>query len=163
HGLGRDRHSSGDEPHPHLRPSARRRRVCGHVSSRSPRPARELGRGCVLSPLEGSCLCGGVRFDVTEPFLATSHCHCEYCKRIAGGYGTVSGRARTEAIRVLEGEELLRSYTPGEGSAKTFCSVCGSNLFGGGWPQSEEASIRLSAIDDPLPAPPVKHIYTRSV
>jgi len=100
---------------------------------------------------------------VTEPFLATSHCHCEYCKRIAGGYGTVSGRARTEAIRVLEGEELLRSYTPGEGSAKTFCSVCGSNLFGGGWPQSEMSSVRLSSFGLEYERKPEAHTFVRSV
>ena len=41
-----------------------------------------------------------------------SQCHCEYCKRISGGYGTVSGRVRSDAIRILEGRELLRSYTP---------------------------------------------------
>ena len=36
-------------------------------------------------------------------------CHCAFCKRISGGYGTVSGRARTDAIRILAGEELLTS------------------------------------------------------
>src|SRR5687768_8600826 len=83
------------------------------------------GRG--LKPLQGLCICGGVAFEVTEPFSVTSQCHCEFCKRISGGYGTVSGRASTDAIRVLEGEGLLRSYTPDGGSAKTFCSTCGSN------------------------------------
>ena len=53
--------------------------------------------------LQGSCLCGGVRFEVSEPFAYVTHCHCEFCKRIAGGYGTVSGRAPTEAIRVARG------------------------------------------------------------
>ena len=96
--------------------------------------------------LQGSCLCGGVRFEVSEPFAYVTHCHCEFCKRIAGGYGTVSGRAPTEAIRVVEGEELLRSYTPDGGSAKTFCSTCGSNLFGGGWPESETSSVRLCVV-----------------
>jgi hypothetical protein len=70
---------------------------------------------------------------------------------------------RSDEVTILEGEELLRTYQPEEGSAKTFCSVCGSNLFGGGWPESDQASIRLSAIDDPLPGAPQKHIYTRSV
>ncbi len=116
-----------------------------------------------MSPLEGRCLCGGVRFEVTEPFLATSHCHCEYCKRIAGGYGTVSGRARTETVRVLEGEELLRSYTPEEGSAKTFCSTCGSNLFGGGWPDSEMSSVRLSSFGLDYDRRPEAHTFVRSV
>ena len=113
--------------------------------------------------LRGSCLCGGVRFEVSEPFTRVSQCHCASCKKISGGYGTVSGRAPTAAIHILEGAELLRSYTPDDGSAKTFCSVCGSNLFGGGWPEVEMAPVRLSAIDSDFGRKPEAHTYVRSV
>jgi hypothetical protein len=113
--------------------------------------------------LEGNCLCGGVRFEVTEPFLVVSQCHCENCKRISGGYGTVSGRVPTEAIRILDGEQLLRSYTPEEGSSKTFCSTCGSNLFGGGWPESETSSVRLSSFGLDYDRKPEAHTFVRSV
>ena len=116
-----------------------------------------------MTVLRGSCLCGRVRFEVTEPFTRVSACHCASCKKISGGYGTVSGGARTAAIRVLEGEDLLRSYQPDEGSSKTFCSNCGSNLFGGGWPEREHASVRLSAIDSPFDRKPEAHIFVRSV
>ena len=113
--------------------------------------------------LEGSCLCGGVRLELTGDFTPRSFCHCTSCKRLSGGAGTANGAVRSDSVRIVAGEELLRTYQPEEGSAKTFCSVCGSNLFGGGWPESDEASIRLSAIDDPLSGRPVKHIYVRSV
>jgi hypothetical protein len=116
-----------------------------------------------VADIEGSCLCGSVRFEVTEPFIRTSHCHCTNCKKLSGGTGTVSGRARTEAIRIVAGEEFLRTFQPVEGTAKTFCSVCGSNLFGGGWPDSEHASVRISAIDTPFDRKPEAHIYVRSV
>jgi hypothetical protein len=116
-----------------------------------------------VSSLIGSCLCGGVRFEVTEPFVTLSYCHCTNCKKLSGGGGTANGRARTAAIRVVEGESLLHTYQPLEGTAKTFCSVCGSNLFGGGWPEFEEASVRLSAIDSPLGQRPEVHNYVRSV
>ena len=116
-----------------------------------------------MTVLEGTCLCGAVRFEVTEPFLRTTQCHCEFCKRISGGYGTVSGRATTESIRVLEGREVLTSYTPEGGSAKTFCSVCGSNLFGGGWPDSESSSVRLSAFGLDYDRKPEAHTFVRSV
>jgi hypothetical protein len=66
-------------------------------------------------------------------------------------------------VTILEGEELLRTYQPDEGTAKTFCSVCGSNLFGGGWPESDQASVRLTALDDPVPGRPKRHLYVRSV
>jgi hypothetical protein len=113
--------------------------------------------------MRGSCWCGDVRFEVAEPFITLSFCHCTSCKRISGGVGTANGRARTEWIDVKEGRELLMTYQPDEGSAKTFCSRCGSNLFGGGWPESEHTSVRLSSIDEGLEQRPEAHIYVRSV
>ena len=100
-----------------------------------------------MATLTGRCLCGGVQFEVTEPFERVTYCHCSNCKKLSGGAGTVNGRSRTEAIRIVEGESLLRTYQPPEGTLKTFCSVCGSNLFGGGWPESEHSSVRVSALD----------------
>jgi hypothetical protein len=116
-----------------------------------------------VTALKGSCLCGGVQFEVTEPFERVSQCHCTSCKKISGGTGTVSGRAPTEAIVILAGEELLRTFQPSEGSAKTFCSACGSNLFGGGWPASRASSVRLSTLEAPFERRPEVHIYMRSV
>ena len=116
-----------------------------------------------MTALQGSCLCGGVRFEVTEPFESTVYCHCASCKKLSGGAGTVNGRTRPAAIRILAGDELLATFQPAEGSAKTFCSVCGSNLFGGGWPTSERCGVRLSAIDSPFEGKPQSHIYVRSV
>jgi hypothetical protein len=116
-----------------------------------------------MASLQGSCLCGGVRFEVTEAFETVSQCHCTSCKKISGGVGTVSGRVGTDAIRILEGEELLRTYQPDEGVAKTFCTACGSNLFGGGWPAAPWASVRLSALDSPFDRKPEQHIFVRSV
>jgi hypothetical protein len=113
--------------------------------------------------MEGSCQCGGVRFEIAGPFLSASFCHCATCKKISGGVGTANGRARTEDITVLEGRELIETYQPDEGSAKSFCRRCGSNLFGGGWPEVEQASVRLSTIDSGLEQAPDKHIFVRSV
>jgi hypothetical protein len=116
-----------------------------------------------MEPLHGSCLCGGVRFEVTEEPAAVRMCHCTSCKKLSGGAGTTNLRVRSAAIRVLEGQELLRSFQPDEGSSKTFCSRCGSNVFGGGWPEAEEVSVRLSTIDSPFDRKPTAHNFVRSV
>ena len=113
--------------------------------------------------MSGSCHCGAVRFEVTEDFSAVRICHCTTCKKLSGGAGTTNGRARTDTIRVVAGEELIRTYQPDEGSSKSFCSQCGSNLFGGGWPESEFSSVRISAIDSPFDRKPEAHTYVRSV
>ena len=82
--------------------------------------------------MRGSCLCGGVTFEITEPFTRVSMCHCTTCKAISGGPGSATGRVPTSAIRVLTGRELITRTSRTKGTAKSFCAVCGSNLFGTG-------------------------------
>jgi hypothetical protein len=113
--------------------------------------------------LRGSCLCGGVEFEVAQAPETLRYCHCESCKKLSGSIGTVNGRVPSNAIRILAGKELLQTFQPAEGSAKTFCRTCGSNLFGGGWPDSETTSVRASALDDPFDARPSTHLFVRSV
>jgi hypothetical protein len=113
--------------------------------------------------MTGRCLCGAVRFEVDGPFETVTQCHCTSCKKLSGGVGTVNGRARSASIRILDGADAVRTYQPPEGSAKTFCSVCGSNLFGGGWPDSERCSVRLTTHDEPLAQKPESHVFVRSV
>ena len=113
--------------------------------------------------LHGSCLCGGVKFEIPEAPDALRYCHCASCKKLSGGAATINGRVPSSSIRILEGEDLLQTYTPPGGSAKTFCLACGSNLFGGGWPESEHASVRVTTLDEPLGPLPGAHIYARSV
>ena len=116
-----------------------------------------------MATLRGSCLCGGVEFELAEAPETLRYCHCESCKKLSGSIGTVNGRVPSSAIRILAGKELLQTFQPAEGSAKTFCRTCGSNLFGGGWPDSETTSVRASALDDPFDARPSAHLFVRSV
>jgi hypothetical protein len=125
-------------------------------------PARDAGER-VTAPLRGSCLCGSVRIEIDGPFEGAVHCHCASCKKLSGGVGTTSGRIATEAIHIVAGEDLLQRFQPEEGSAKTFCSACGSNLFGAGWPESEVSVVRLAAVDAGLEQAPQGHIFVRSV
>lgn len=116
-----------------------------------------------MAALRGRCFCGDVKFEVDVRPDRIRFCHCESCKKLSGGGGTANIRAASSAIRILEGEALVRTYQPAEGSSKTFCSACGSNLFGGGWPDSEYCSVRVTTLDEPVGDLPGVHIYVRSV
>ena len=116
-----------------------------------------------MATLRGSCLCGGVEFEVTQVPETLRYCHCESCKKLSGSIGTVNGRVPSNTIRILAGKDLLQTFQPAEGSAKTFCRTCGSNLFGGGWPDSETTSVRATALDDRFDARPSAHLFVRSV
>lgn len=113
--------------------------------------------------MRGSCLCGGVRFEATPPFLRAHHCHCSRCRKHSGAFGLTIGRVPRRSFRLLAGEELLRVYRPADDAAvKVFCQVCGSSLFGGHWPEGEEVSVRLGALDADPGIRPQHHSYVES-
>jgi hypothetical protein len=115
------------------------------------------------APLAGSCLCRGVRFEVTAPFLRAGHCHCSRCRKHSGTFGLTQGRVPRVGFRLVAGENLLRVYVPAGGAAvKVFCTVCGSSLFGGEWPEGPEVSIRLGALDGDPGIRPQSHTHVAS-
>lgn len=111
-------------------------------------------------PLHGSCLCGGVRFEITAPFRRANFCHCSRCRKHSGAAALAQGRVPRSGFRLIRGEELLRVYRPPGGMAKAFCSACGASLFGGSWPEGPEVSIRLGALDGDPGIAPQYHSYT---
>jgi arginase len=114
-------------------------------------------------PLTGGCLCGGVRFELTKPFRRANHCHCSLCRRHSGAFGLTQGRVPRDGFRLLQGGELVRVYDPPEGkSVKAFCSVCGSSLFGGTWPEGPEVSVRLGSLDGDPGIRPQYHSFVDS-
>ncbi|MDQ2984946.1 MAG: GFA family protein [Actinomycetota bacterium] len=98
--------------------------------------------------VRGSCLCGGVRFEVELPFRRANYCHCSRCRKHSGAAAGAQARVAREQFRLVAGEELVRAFTPEGGRVKAFCSVCGSSLFGGTWPDGPEVSVRLGVLDD---------------
>jgi hypothetical protein len=112
--------------------------------------------------ISGSCLCGGVRFEVEPPFIRAGHCHCSRCRKHSGTFGLTQTRVRREQFRLLQGNELIRVFGKGQGAVKAFCSVCGSSLFGGTWPDGPQVSIRMGAFDDDPGMRPQFHTYVAS-
>ena len=99
-------------------------------------------------PLTGGCLCGGVRFELGEPPVAASYCHCRRCQRRTGTAAAISARIAPGSLRITSGEELIRAYNPGPGSfLKVFCSGCGSALWSQHPDDPEVKSVRFGAFD----------------
>jgi hypothetical protein len=114
------------------------------------------------APLRGSCLCGGVRFEVTAPFLWANQCYCSRCRKHSGTFGGTQGRVPRDGFRLIAGEELIRTFRPDDGRVKAFCSVCGSSLFGGDWPEGDEVAIRFGALDGEPGIRPEFHVFVGS-
>ena len=98
-------------------------------------------------PLTGRCLCGAVRFEITEPLVVAGYCHCTRCQRRTGSAASPFARIVPGSLHLLAGEDLIRAYEPPEGFAKVFCSSCGSALWSRHREDLENISVRLGVLD----------------
>ncbi len=99
------------------------------------------------TPLQGGCLCGSVRYQISAPFLSAGYCHCTRCQRRTGTGSSANGRVPQSGFRLLQGEEQLRAFKPPTGVPKLFCATCGSALFSGEPLTDDEVAVRLGTLD----------------
>ena len=97
--------------------------------------------------LSGGCLCGGVRYELSEPPLAAGYCHCTRCQRRTGNAASISATIAPGSLRILSGGDLLGEFAPADGYAKVFCRACGSALWSRHPEDADRVSIRMGTFD----------------
>jgi hypothetical protein len=110
--------------------------------------------------IRGSCLCGGIRFEVAKvPMIVL--CHCSMCRKANGSAFDAGGTVPPEDFAFLEGEPLVRSYESSPGVQRAFCSVCGSRAP---WkaPDGSHYWVPMGALDGDPGARPALHIFVGS-
>jgi hypothetical protein len=118
-----------------------------HVPYRVPMAHQPQPPPSPEQPLQGGCLCGAVRFQITGPLLSAGYCHCTHCQRRTGTGSSANGRVSQQDFQLLQGQEQLRSFQPPGGVPKLFCVTCGSALFSRQPFTDEQVAIRLGALD----------------
>ncbi len=59
------------------------------------------------STLKGSCLCGGVAYEMSPPFVFFHHCHCSRCQKSSGSAFGANILVKAAQFRWTRGEELV--------------------------------------------------------
>ncbi len=99
-------------------------------------------------PLTGRCLCGGVRFEVTQAPVSAGYCHCTRCQRRTGTAASLQARLVPGSLHVTSGAQLLRAFEPPDGFPKVFCSACGSSLWSRNRDTEDPLSVRFGVLDE---------------
>lgn len=115
-------------------------------------------------PIQGGCLCGGVRFEIEGRPTPIQLCHAARCQKSTGSAFAPELAVKRDGFRWLRGEELLESYEAPllrepPAFRRVFCRVCGSPL-----PVVREESdfvVLLAGVLDGDPGVrPFRHIFT---
>jgi hypothetical protein len=110
----------------------------------------------------GSCLCGGIRFQLSAELGSIDVCYCQMCRKAQGGPLVTNASVEASAIKVTQGQKLLTSYESSPGERRLFCSRCGSPIYSERTDQPQIVRVRVGAINEPLNVRPTAHYYTAS-
>lgn len=110
-------------------------------------------------PISGRCLCGRVRFEVSEPLLEADYCHCTRCQRRTGTAASASALTAPGTFRLTEGEELLSAFKPDDTWHDYFCRECGAHLYAQSHEDPGQICVSLGAVDGDPGVRPAFHQY----
>ena len=111
----------------------------------------------------GSCLCGGVAYEIDGPPQRFYYCHCSRCRRGRSAAHAANVFYDAGGFRWLRGEDLLGDYAvPGaQFFAVAFCRRCGSAV-----PRVSAArnviNVPAGSLDSEPGMTPMAHIFTGS-
>lgn len=113
--------------------------------------------------IQGSCLCGAVRYEITgEPGLF-QYCHCSRCRKASGSAFGAGLFVAPASFRWLTGEDLVGRFELPEAKryATSFCKICGSSLP---WLTKNGAVVVVPAgtLDDDPGIRPSQNIFCAS-
>jgi RimJ/RimL family protein N-acetyltransferase len=113
--------------------------------------------------LHGSCLCGGVRFEIAQAVGPFELCHCPRCRKSSGSAFAAFLGVEVADYRLLAGAELIARYdapilrTP-PAYRRSFCRRCGSPV-----PDAPEGDdwfeIPAGLLDGDAGLAPDRHIF----
>ena len=105
--------------------------------------------------LEGSCLCGAVRIELSGAPYRVGICHCLDCRKKSGGIFASWAIYPADQVKVVG---TTSSHERG-GNVRHFCPACGSPVYETA-AGSDETEVFLGMLDEPNLLTPTYELWT---
>ena len=112
--------------------------------------------------IEGSCLCGAVKYEIEGELGPIVFCHCSMCRKAQGSAFAANAPVDTARFRLVSGAGTLRSYRSSPGKERCFCGTCGSPVFSRRDDSPDVLRLRIGTLDTRIAARPSAHIFVGS-
>ncbi|MCX7148291.1 MAG: GFA family protein [Rhodocyclales bacterium] len=112
--------------------------------------------------IEGSCLCGGIRYQYDGEIEEVSICHCSQCRKAQGSAFAAVSPIGSAGFKLVAGAELLKEFRATPGKARVFCANCGSPIYSAKDDLPEVKRLRLGTVDTPFVCDNIYHIFVGS-
>ena len=112
--------------------------------------------------LTGSCLCGGVRYEIDGTLGAVTNCHCSLCRKMSGSAFASGTTIAAASFRFIAGQELLKEWRSSPGNHRVFCGRCGSPILKRKDKNPEHIRFRPGTLDSDPGVRVSKHLHVSS-
>jgi hypothetical protein len=110
----------------------------------------------------GQCLCGEVKIEICGGITDIIHCHCSLCRKSSGTAYATNGFVSSAEFSVIQGEQLLKTFSLKQGRLRHFCSNCGSPVYSSSAADPGRIRIRLGILDSEITERPISHNFVSS-
>ncbi len=117
-----------------------------------------------MAPFSGGCMCGAIRYKVSEEPVLVGQCHCRECQYASGGAPANVVFVHTESFTLLCGNPKGYDTTSAKGNTVTrlFCPECGTPLFAALAAAPHIWIVTAGSMDDASWLKPTMVFYTSS-
>jgi hypothetical protein len=112
--------------------------------------------------LNGSCLCGAIRFTVTGELGQTLNCHCSICRKAHSSAFRTRSAVRSDQLAWTAGAELIGRYESSPTTVRCFCTRCGTRLHSEYRDHPGLFGVPLGLFDGDPGVRPEAHIFVGS-
>ena len=110
----------------------------------------------------GSCLCGSIKFSITDKIKNIIYCHCSLCRKAQGSAFATNGNVEKKNFNFISGQDNLTTYQASETQTKLFCKTCGSPIISKNTLAPDMVRVRLGTIESDINEHPEAHIFVAS-
>lgn len=111
-------------------------------------------------PLNGTCRCGQLRFEITLPPLLTAACHCRGCQRMSASAFSLTAMMPADGFNVVAGDPV-QGGIHGPQLEHFFCPNCKSWVFTKMVEARQFINVRPTMFEDTAWARPFIETMTR--
>ena len=112
--------------------------------------------------LTGSCLCGGIKYEIDGELGAVTNCHCSLCRKMSGSAFASGSTIPASSFRYIAGEDLLKQWESSPGYFREFCSRCGSPILKRKSKDPDNLRLRVGTLDSDPGIKISKHTHVSS-
>ena len=107
----------------------------------------------------GSCLCGGIKFEIDQEIGPIQICHCVQCRKAQGSAIVTNAPVQEENFRIVMGGDLIASFESSPGKQRCFCKNCGSPIFSKTVKLPGVVRIRAGTLEGDIDTKPLAHFF----